>query len=64
MKDVIIPWQNQKDIWWNETCANIITHFGLPGDRYITEVSVEHMKFNFKTEQDALMCRLLISECL
>lgn len=57
-----VPWESQSNVWWNETCANVIEHFGLPGDRYTTEVSVDSMKFFFRTEQDALMCRLLISE--
>jgi hypothetical protein len=40
----------------------VIEHFGLPGDRYTTEVSVDCMKFNFKTEYDALMCKILVSD--
>jgi hypothetical protein len=62
MITINVPWQNQKDIWWNDTCASVLEHFGLPGDRYITEVSTDYMKFHFKNEHDALMCRLLISE--
>lgn len=50
--------------WWNESCAMIIEHFGLPGQRYTTEVSADYMKFFFKTEQDALMCNLLLSDRL
>jgi hypothetical protein len=59
---ITIPWQNQKDIWWNKTCADVMEHFGLPGGRYVTEVSTDCMKFHFNTEQDALMCKLLISD--
>lgn len=59
---VTIPWQSQKDIWWNETCAKVMEHFGVPGSRYRTEVSTSCMKFHFETEQDALMCKLLISD--
>jgi hypothetical protein len=62
MHKVSVPWQSQANIWWNETCANIVEHFGLPGNRYTTEVSTEEMKFFFKDEKDALMCMLLISE--
>jgi len=64
LNTVTVPWENQKDIWWNETCAYIIEQFGLPGNRYTTEVSVECMKFNFKTEQDAFMCKIFLSEYL
>lgn len=59
---VTVPWKNQSNIWWNGTCAHIIEVFGLPGDRYTTEVSVECMKFFFKSEQDALMCKIMISD--
>jgi hypothetical protein len=51
-------------VWWNETCANIVEHFGLPGGNYVTEVSTEHMKFIFYDDRDALMCRILVSDLL
>jgi hypothetical protein len=59
---VTVPWESQSKAWWNETCADIVEHFGLPGGRYVTEVSTEHMKFIFHDDRDALMCRLLISD--
>lgn len=62
MVKISVPWENQSNIWWSETCANIIDHFGLPGNKYTTEVSAEEMLFFFKDEKDALMCMLLISE--
>lgn len=62
MTKISVPWKNQSDTWWNETCANIIEHFGLPGNRYTTEISTEEMLFFFNNEKDALMCMLLISE--
>jgi hypothetical protein len=62
MNDIKIPWENQKDVWWNETCANIIEHFGLPGGRYRTEVSTECMKFIFYDNRDALLCKIMISD--
>lgn len=62
MARITVPWRNQKDMWWNETCARIIEHFGLPGGRYVTEVSTECMHFDFENEKDELMCRLLISD--
>lgn len=62
---ITIPWESQgKMVRWNETCANIIEHFGLPGDKYSTEVSADEMKFDFKDDHDALMCKILISECV
>lgn len=62
MNTITVPWENQSNTWWNETCANIMEHFGLPGDRYSTCITENYMEFNFKSEQDALMCRILISD--
>lgn len=62
MTEISVPWKSQSDIWWNETCAKIIEHFGLPGGKYTTEVSVNEMKFFFKNEKEALLCRIMISE--
>ena len=57
-----VPWESQSNHWWNETCADIVEHFGLPGDKYVTSVNTECMDFIFYDDKDALMCRLLISE--
>ncbi len=65
MKDeltITVPWQNQSNTWWNETCAKILEHFGLPGDRYVTEITADYMDFKFNESNDALMCRILISD--
>ena len=59
---VTVPWESQSNHWWNETCADIVEHFGLPGGRYVTEVSSECMKFILHDDRDALMCRLLVSD--
>jgi hypothetical protein len=64
MTEICVPWQSQSNVWWNETCANIIEHFGLPGGKYTTEVSSNEMKFFFKDDREALMCKILISECI
>jgi hypothetical protein len=62
MTRITVPWQNQTNTWWNETCANILEHFGLPGDRYVTEITADNMHFDFSDERDALMCRIMISD--
>lgn len=59
---VTVPWESQNNTWWNETCADIVEHFGLPGGKYVTSVNTECMDFIFYDDRDALMCRLLISE--
>lgn len=64
MHTVTVPWKNQQDLWWNETCAMVMDRFGLPGGLYRTEISTECMKFIFNDERNALMCQLLVSERL
>ena len=62
MTRITVPWKNQTNTWWNETCAHILEHFGLPGDRYVTEITADHMHFDFTDDRDALMCRIMISD--
>ena len=62
MTRITVPWKNQSNTWWNETCANILEHFGLPGDRYVTEITADHMHFDFTDDRDALMCKIMISD--
>ena len=62
MTEICVPWKSQSNVWWNETCARIIEHFGLPGNRYTTEVSADNMKFFFINDKDAFMCKIMISE--
>ena len=47
---------------WNEICAQVVEQFGLPGDRYITEVGLLEMAFIFKDPQDLLIFKLKWSE--
>lgn len=43
---------------WNEMMADVVEVFGLPGDRYITDVTVNDMTFWFSDHRDALLFRL------
>lgn len=61
---VVITWNNQNGFWWNETCAIVLEVFGLPGNRYESHPSNNAMFFDFKSEKDAEMCRILLSERL
>jgi hypothetical protein len=62
---VCIKWDDrQTGFWWNETCAMVLKHFGLPGERYTSHPTENEMSFNFFNEKDATMCRLLLSERL
>lgn len=64
MNEIVVLWQNQSNTWWNETCAQIIEQFGLPGNKYTTEITADFMSFKFKNTKDALLCKILISESL
>ena len=64
MNKVTVPWESQNNAWWNETCAVICEHFGLPGGKYVTEVNTECMNFVFYNDKDALMCKMLVSDRL
>jgi hypothetical protein len=59
---VSVPWQGQKEYWWNETCGDILEIFGLPGDRYTSHPTENKMDFHFKSEKDAQLCKILISD--
>jgi hypothetical protein len=43
---------------WNGMLADIVQIFGLPGDRYITDVNVNDMTFWFRDHRDALLFKL------
>lgn len=64
MTVVTVPWNNQHGLFWNETCAMVIEHFGLPGDKFTYCPSEERMEFKFNNEHDALMCKILLSDRL
>ncbi len=59
---VSIPWQGQKEYWWNETCADILEVFGLPGGRFTSHPTTDKMDFYFKSKKDADLCSIMLSE--
>jgi hypothetical protein len=62
MYNVHIPWKEQRDQYWNDLCARVVEHFGLPGGKYTTHPEPDWMTFSFESEQDHLMCKMLLSE--
>lgn len=60
---VHVPWGSAVDTIqaWNDVCANAIDLFGLPGDRYQTEVNIDDMIWWFRDEHDAMLFRLKFS---
>lgn len=60
--ELVVPWHSHHDnVWWNETCAMVLEFFGLPGDRFMYRPFVDHMIFEFKSEEDLLLCKILLS---
>ena len=57
---VQLKWEKGKDTeyFWNEACAWAIDQFGLPGDRYVTHPTEDHMDFLFKNRADAVLMTL------
>jgi hypothetical protein len=64
MVTVHVPWNPKLNttILWNQVTASILEHFGLPGDKYVTEITEDYMNFLFKDEREGLMCQLLVSD--
>jgi hypothetical protein len=61
---VSIPFNDQNGIWWNESCADVLEVFGLPGGRFISHPTMDDMTFYFKSSKDATLCKILLSEKL
>jgi hypothetical protein len=57
-----IVWTSDSKLHWNEIGAQVIEQFGLPGDRYFTEVGLLEMAFIFRNPQDLLLFKLKWSE--
>jgi len=63
MVTVLVPWEDkQTGVWWNETCAMVLEHFGLPGDKYTSHPTENAMSFIFHDAKDALLCKILLSD--
>ena len=61
---VTVPWAGQPNFWWNEACASVVEVFGLPGNRFTSHPRMDQMDFYFKSEKDADLCRILLSESI
>ena len=61
---ITINWHSQGNHWWNETCADVLEVFGLPGDRFHYKPYPTHMTFTFKKMHDAELCKVLLSDKL
>ena len=61
---VTVNWGQGADTMdnWDRMCIYGIEQFGLPGDRYITDISADRMTWIFRSGADALIFRLRFSE--
>ena len=60
MYKVKLDWRLGQDTteWWNMACIWMIEEFGLPGDKYKTELNENYMIFDFNEQEDAAMAAL------
>ena len=62
-----IPWTNWASdslYMWNVIAAEAMELFGLPGDRYITDIGEHSMIWSFKDPRDAVLFKLKFSEAV
>ena len=64
MVTVHVPWNPKLNstLLWNQVTASILEHFGLPGDKYTTEITEHYMNFQFQDDREGLMCQILVSD--
>lgn len=52
---VRVGWNLNSPTPWNEVTARALEVFGLPGDRYITHLTQDHMEYHFRDPHDATL---------
>lgn len=58
-----IPWVSRGlPTKWNMIAADAVDLFGLPGDRYITDIGEQWMTFSFQDSKDAVLFKLKFGE--
>lgn len=61
---VTVNWGRGADTmeYWDRLCIASIEMFGLPGDRFITDIGADQMIWAFRSDKDALLFKLKFSE--
>lgn len=54
------PYSN--NVYWDRVCREAVLLFGMPGDRYITDIGVLTMTWSFADQRDALLFKLKFAE--
>jgi hypothetical protein len=64
MHKVKVTWCLGQDTnaWWDQVCIWAVEEFGLPGDKYKTELTEDYMIFDFKEAEDAMLMKLTWGE--
>ena len=63
MTEIKVDWKNGDTIPdWNEKCIRVIESFGLPGNKYMTQVTEDYMIFSFVEPEDAVVAKLMLGE--
>lgn len=63
MTEIKVAWKDRDSVSdWTDKCARVLETFGLPGDKYITQVSENHLVFSFIDVEDAVMAKLMLGE--
>lgn len=52
---VRVSWNLNSPTPWNQVTARALEQFGLPGDRYITNLTQEFMEYHFRDPHDATL---------
>jgi hypothetical protein len=55
-----VLWTQKSDpmYYWDQLCAEAVELFGLPGERYITDLTRHSMTWSFRDDRDAVLFRL------
>lgn len=60
---VVIDWLPGDTIdGWDNYLARVLETFGLPGERFTCHPTELYMAIKFKSEKDAMLCRIMLSE--
>jgi len=60
----VVLYDNDDIPQWDEICMQAMELFGLPGGRYITDISANSMDWIFREADDALLFKLKFSEAV
>lgn len=62
---IVIDWLPGDTIeGWDNALVKLLEVFGLPGNRYTCHPTDLFMVIKFKSEKDAALCRIMLSEKL